>query len=158
MIKRTNNGASRQIKALFERLHIQCDTTMQQPDGKNPEEQYVRNALSQLGKPSLWFSDITCSPETTQIPSLCLEVGRDSLFVKWQRAQSVRAHPWLLPGNISICFPSVKRRHDASRRVSSYELYSLLLSAARYTLTSSSSYLERHELKFVKISSLLHKL
>lgn len=87
----------------------------QQPDGKNPEEQYVRNALSQLGKPSLWFSDITCSSETTQIPSLCSEVGCDSLFVRWQRAQSVPAHPRLLSGNISICFPSVKRRLDASR-------------------------------------------
>lgn len=47
-------------------------------------------------------------------------------------AQSVlAARPRLLPG-ISICFPSVKRRRNASRRVSSRANARGLLSAARY--------------------------
>lgn len=47
--------------------------------------------------------------------------GGPRLIVRrgWQRAQSVQAtaHPRLLPSNISICFPSVERHRDVSRRL-----------------------------------------
>lgn len=45
-----NNNAPRQIKALLVRLHV-----IQHDDGKNPEEQYVRNVLSRIATLFLIF-------------------------------------------------------------------------------------------------------
>lgn len=88
-----------------------------QRDGKNSEEQYVRNALSQPeARPDFPISH-------ARPRKFHLSVRRSPRLIVRRMATrnpSQQQHPRLLP-NISICFPSVKQRRDASRRVSSRE-------------------------------------